>query len=898
MSTRGLDAVFNPGSILIVGASEREGNLGGAVLKQLQVNKFPGTLLTINQKPYKSVFGVPCYAKFGLVKQPVDLAILCTPLPGVSKAIKHLDKMGVKAAIILSSSAGQRQLKETQAEVKNIRKLMIKKHNIRLFGPDSIGVIVPQAKLNASYMHADMTAGPTAYIGQSSMLGAAMLEWARSEKIGFSHFLTLPGETDVEINDVVDYLGNDNKVKTLLIQLNNIQHPRKLLRAIRAVSRKKVVLVMKNNRFPQGQLIPESIPVGIRSKDQVHEAALRRSGVLRVDSTDEFFDAVQTLTKMKPLRGKRLAIVANGEGTATLALDRLLHDGGNPAVLSETTEKELKKLMPRGWSVSNPIDLYVDADASLYQKVLHILEQDRAVDAVLVLHAPSLIGQGVRTAEVLVEHARSSRKNILASWMGGAQAEQAIDVLHHGGVATYQTPDKAAKAFMHMVRHKLNQEVLMQTPAALIKLSPGGQQRANALIGQVWGQGRDYLTTLEARNVFDAYGIKMVKTEFAIDVDQLALKAQEVGYPIALKIVHQEYCHPFAYGKHSNDRWRGVATNVQNEGQLRVKGRQLFDQVCEKYPLSKVLGYSVQTMRRAVDLQQFSVGITRDSEYGPLILFGGGGGRTDIMVDRQLALPPLNSALAITLMKKSHAYYVLKEKSLQFDEDVRQLGKVLVSLSHMVIDLPYIKGCEANLLLHPDDGLITLGVAINLAEPQRMTIRPYPVGLEETVMLRKSKSEVLLRPIQGEDEPLLADFYKALSPESLRYRFFSSRTTFVHKDLAQFAQIDYDREMAFVAISESSKGTRLLGVVRIYTDADDIETEFSVIAADDLKGEGLGQLLMQKILDYARDRGIETMTGTVLPNNKPMLRLAERLGFSSKFNRQDNLMYLNLVLGK
>jgi acetyltransferase len=528
--------------------------------------------------------------------------------------------------------------------------------------------------------------------------------------------------------------------------------------------------------------------------------------------------------------------------------------------------------------------------------VLAILESDSDVDAVLVLHAPSLIDQGVETAQALVEHARSSRKNLLASWMGGSHADNAIDVLQHGGIPTFLTPDKAVKAFMHMVHHKLNQQVLMQTPAALISLLPSAQQSAKDLIERVWGQGREYLSSSEARHVLLANKIPTVDTEFAIDVDQLVIKAKAVGYPVALKIVHQEYCHPFAYGRHSNDRWRGVSTDVENEAHLRTRAKALFDQVCKRYPLSKVLGYSVQGMHRVLDLQQFSVGITRDAEYGALIVFGGGGGRADIMLDRQISLPPLNSALAVTLMKKSHAYYVLKEKSLNFDGDIMLLSKVLVSLSHMVVDLPHIKGCEANILRHPQDALITLGVAIDLAEPQRLTILPYPVGLEETRQLRLSNTEITLRPIQGEDEPMLARFYESLSPESLRYRFFSSRTLFQHEELARFSQIDYDREMVFVAIGHVGGEYEILGITNIYTDANDIEAEFSVIAADNLKGEGLGGLLMDKVIAYAKGREIQTMVGTVLPDNEPMLKLAKRLGFSATLNRRDNLVELCLPL--
>lgn len=873
MGTRWLERFFEPSKIAVIGASERPSSMGGAVIQNLKSAAFKGSIYAVNIRRYKSVHGVPCISKIGRLPQDVDLAIICTPAHTIEKIIKQLGRHGIRAVIILTGGISRKRAERFRPSNDPIR-VLAREHDVRIMGPDCLGVLVPELKLNASYSHINAMPGKVAYLGQSGTLASALLDWAYTRGIGFSHFMTIGDSADVTMPDVVDYLSTQRNVKAIMLHLEQVSNAQSFVRAVRNASRSKLVLAIKSGRFPQSQSPIDPVPPGLRHRDMIYESILLRAGVLRVDSTEELFESVESLTRMKPLKGERLAIVANGIGGAILAVDRLIHEGGQLAKLSKETIEKLSDVLPPYWSQSNPVDITPEASPAIYKKVLEIVEADANVDAILVLFSPNSVATSQDVANVVVNHSKFFQKNLLTSWMGGASAERSRHLFDDAGIPTYDTPDRAIKAFMHMVRHQRNQELLRETPSSFLDDLSIDRVKCREIIDSARQDNRNYLTAEEIYFIIKAYGFKAVETQFL--PEQFKVDGVKIRFPAALKIIHQQYCHPFAYGDNPRDRWRGVITQIRDHEELAVAAKELRSQIRKRFTTtSKVHGFSVQQMRSGEVSTQFSMGITRDETFGPVIIFGGGGATANIMADRAVQFPPLNDVLAKQLMGKTHIYRVLKERSRHFERDVAQLSQMLIRLSQMTVDLPHIKGCELNVILHPVEGAKVLGMAADIGDAHQLCIRPYPAEHEASYVARSGK-ELLLRPIRGEDEPQLKVFHESLSSETLRYRFFTSRRSFRHRELAQFAQIDYQQEMAFVA--EDREG-QIMGEVRTWTDADKIQAEFSVLVSDQAQGLGLGYALMSKMIEYCTSRGTMEMMGTVLADNKPMLKLAEKLGF-------------------
>lgn len=872
MGTRWLERFFEPSKIAVIGASERDSSMGGAVIKNLKASAFKGSIYAVNVKRYKSVHGVPCISKIGRLPKDVDLAIICTPAYTIEKIIKQLARHEIRAVMILTGGISRKRAERYRPSTDPIRQLA-KEHDIRIMGPDCLGLLVPDFKLNASYSHISALPGKVAYLGQSGTLASSLLDWAYSRTIGFSHFMTIGQTADVSMPDVIDYLSTQRQVKAIMLHLEHVTDAPSFVRAVRNASRSKLVLAIKSSRFPQSQSPVDMVPSGLRHRDMIYETILLRAGVLRVDSTEELFESVESLTRMKPLKGERLAIVANGIGGAILAVDRLVHEGGLLAKLSQDTIDKLSEVLPGYWSQSNPVDITPEAGPQIYKQVLQIVEADAGVDGILVLFSPNSVVSSTEVANVVVNHSKFNQKNLLTSWMGGETVERTRYIFDEAGIPTYDTPDRAIKAFMHMAKHQRNQELLRETPSSLMQDLSINREFVRLMAQRAISEDRWYFTASESFEMLKAYGMKVVDTQFLpkdIMGSQLKFK-----YPLALKIIHQQYCHPFAYGDNPRDRWRGVITGIKSEEELQVAATELNSQIRKRFTNSQVHGFSVQPMRKPEELTQFSMGITRDSHFGPVVLFGGGGAMANIMADRAVQFPPLNDVLAKQLMSRTHIYRVLKERSVHFERDVAQLSQMLIRLSQMAIDIPNIKGCELNVILHPVEGAKVMGVATDLDKKHTLCIQPYPAELEQRLTF-KGGIELFVRPIRGEDEPELKLFHENLSSESLRYRFFNTRRHFRHRELAQFAQIDYQQEMAFVA--EDASG-RILGVVGTWTDADGVQAEFSVLISDNLQGVGLGSGLMNKMIEYCKNKGTLEMKGSVLSSNTPMLKMAKKLGF-------------------
>lgn len=884
MGTRSLELFFRPKTIAVIGASDKPNSLGGVVVRNLLNSEFSGTIYPINTRGYDQVCGIPALTRISQLTEIPDLAIICTPPETLPKVLKQLHAKGIGAALLLSTGLERSRSWQYRPESDRLNQI-IDQTRIRVLGPDCLGLVVPWRKMNASVLHVPVRMGNIAYIGQSGTLASGVLDWAYSRNVGFSHVVTLGRHRDVTLPDLIDFIVQEPHVQTLLIQIEDIDSGKALVRSLRVASRHKLVLAVKSNRYNDNPLNRIPPPRGILSRDILIDEVLARAGVLRVSATDEMFDCVDALRRQRADFGPRLALVANGRGPAVMAMDRLIQDGGTMATLSESTRTHLRGLLPDYVKTDNPLLLSPDVQPQQLASIASTLLADNQVDALLVIYIPGVGTNPLAAATALAKVAKSSSKSVLTSWVGEYSVETARELFDENGVPTFDTPDNAIKSYMYMVRHQLTQDLLRETPESLeIPISSGYMDVDKEILEN--HRPGDYLLPNYAWKLLKAYGFPFADNRYRATLGDLLEAAPEVQEPWVLRVHHRDYLYPFAYGSNPRERVRSVARDIRALEDLVPAAEKLETVIAERFPNSPVLGYTVQTMHRALDNLQFSFGIGRDPEIGPYLFFGGGGTTADTLVDRQVALPPLNANLAEKLIKRSHFFEVLEERSDNLPRELLTLERWLVALSHIAMNHPWLSGLEVNAIRQKVGRYIAIGIAGEVGHPVKSAISPYPKELEVQYAGR-SGEQYTIRPIKGEDEPLLKVFYRGLSAESLRLRFFGARNHFNHAELARFSQIDYDREMAFVALD--AQGV-LKGVVRAWIDADDVSAEYSVIIDDGCRGEGLGRYLMEYLIDYLTKRGILQVFGTVLQQNKPMLNLNKRLGFSLHYDHEEGVV--------
>lgn len=885
MGTRALEQIFTPSSIAVIGASDKSGSLGGAVLRNILEAGFEGGVHPVNARGYKSIYGLKAYSKISQLPSSIDLAIICTPAETVDKIISSLARVGIPAAVIMTG--GTARVRSWRFTPSKSRLVAVQEQtHVRILGPDCLGVVNPNHKLNASNLHIPVKPGHVAYLGQSGAIANAITDWAIARNIGFSHVLTLGQGQDIKLADAVDYLALDKAAKTLLVHLDDFNEGRILLRSLRAASRNKLVIAVKSNRFSASPLGDDIKTPGIINRDALIDHALQRAGVLRVGATDELFDCIDTIQQKKQLKGDRLAIISNSRGGAILAIDRLLHDNGKLAQLSSNTEQEMRKVLPDYSATSNPVLLNPELKAELLKKVAALLLKDSGVDAVLVVYTPGLGTHPESNAQALTQLISETNKTLFCSWMGDQSVHSARSLLDKHSVPNFDTPDNAIKAFMYMVSHMRTQALMRETPESIETLAGYSEHISKQL------PINDVIEPQLAWELLKNYGFATVSSHFTKNADSLSMISDGIQPPWVVKVHHREYLKPFAYGGNARQRWRSVALNIGSKKQLGAEVLRLNSELSDHFPTSPVLGYSIQTMHRALDNLQISLGIGRDKEVGPFVFFGGGGSTADILTDRQVAIPPLNNVLARQLIERSHASQVMRERSDDYAQEITILSRWLVAISQLSSQYPSISGLELNAIRANDGDFLVLGVAGQTGSRVTPTFKAYPVELEQSI--RNHRNQLFrIRPIKAEDERFLADFYRNLSPDTLRFRFFNSRQHFDHNELARFSQIDYDREMEFVAFN----GKVLAGVVRSWIDPDSITAEFSVLVGDDQIGHQLGFILMQKMIDYlAHQRKVLQLVGSVLSNNHPMLKLARRLGFIERDNIKEGFVEIVLNL--
>lgn len=897
MSVCNLEFLFRPGSVAVFGASSESRQVGSLIMRNLLAGSFNGPVMPVNPD-LDSVAGVLAYRDAASLPVTPDLAVICTPARSVPALVEELGARGTRAVAIVTAGL-DRELNGDGERLDHAVLRIARRHSMRILGPNCLGLMSSEIGLNASFAHIGALPGKIAFVSQSGALGTTVLDWARSKRIGFSHFLSLGDTLDIDFGDALDYLACDNETKAILLYIESIRNRRGFMSAARAAARTKPVVVIKAGHGVEGQRAAASHTGALAGADSVYDAAISRAGMLRVYDFSELFSAVETLARSpEPLAGDRLVVMTNGGGPGVMAVDRLVSLGGRLAELSPETLARLDALLPATWSRGNPVDIIGDAGGERYAAVLEVLLQADEGDAVLVMHAPTGVSSSLEAAEAVLEtvqrRPKRGRKYVLTNWLGERDAAPSRERFSAADMPSYRTPESAAVAFMHLVRYRRNQELLMETPpSAPVEFQPR-VDAARRVVGRALAAGHSMLTEAESRAVLDAFGVPTVETHVVADLAGAERVAARMGYPVALKIVSHDISHRSDIG--------GVVLDLGDAVALHTAGEAMLARVREAYPEASVEGFSVQCMARRHHVRELNVGATCDPIFGPVILFGEGGTAVELIGDRAVALPPLNMSLARELISRTRISRLLGGYREQPAADLDAVCLTLMQVSQMMIDIPEIVELDINPLFAGPDGVLAVDACICVetlvaGSAERLAIRPYPKELEERIVLRSGQT-VLLRPIRPEDEDAHFDFLARLSIEDIYSRFFgvgSSRMS--HREMARLTQIDYDREMAFIAIMNDAGGkSQTIGVVRTLTDPDNQSAEYAIITRTDLKGQGLGRMLMEKMIDYCRARGTAEIVGQVLPVNQPMLNMTRKLGFQAHHNVEDGIVNVRLAL--
>jgi len=895
MSIRNLQFLFEPTSVAVIGASTRPKSIGNLVMRNLLAGGFQGPVMPVNPK-HASVAGVFAYKNVADLPTTPDLAVLCTPPETIPGALEELCENGTRAAIVLTAGLGDVQSEDGVNVSEKLLEISLK-HGIRILGPNCLGLLVPGIGLNASFAHRPALPGKIAFVSQSGALCTAVLDWASPRGIGFSHFISMGDMADADFGDVLDYLGSDPGTNAILLYIESIRGNRNFMSAARAAARNKPVLAIKAGRHEAGAKAAASHTGAMAGADFVYDAAFRRAGMLRVYDFEELFAAVETLSRGRRATGERLAILTNGGGLGVLAVDNLVEQGGVLAALSEETIGKLDAVLPATWSHANPVDIIGDAPGQRYIDALRILFEAPEVDAVLCMHCPVAVVPATEVAESVIGIGKEFPKASLTTcFVGEEAAAPARQLFSQANIPAFDTPLKAVQAFMHTVHYRRNQELLMETPPSMPSNFKPAKDAARLIIENALALGHDIMSEPEAKAVLAAYGVPTVETHIAKSPAAARAKAETMGFPVALKIISPEITHKSDVG--------GVVLDLETPEEVEKAGHDMLERVRKTFGDIEISGFSVQTMARRPGAFELIIGVANDPIFGPIILFGEGGTAVEIISDRAVALPPLNMALAKDLISLTRVYKLLQGYRDRPAADLDAICLALNQVAQLIIDVPEVEELDINPLFVDSKGVLALDARIKVAPAtsvgsRRMAIRPYPAE-QESAFTMKTGRDVLIRPIRPEDEPNHHVFISKLTPEDIRFRFFGLVKGLPHSQMARLTQIDYDRDMAFIAIGQDDKNEdETLGVVRIAATRDNAIAEFSIVVRSDQKSTGLAQELMRKMIAYCKGRQTKALVGQVLSENSRMIRFVKSLGFKITGHPEKGVVEvtLNLLAG-
>ena len=874
MTVRNLEYAVHPQSVAVIGASVRKGSVGRVVIGNIVDGGFQGDVWPVNPK-YTKVAGRRCFSRIEDIPSVPDLAVIVTPPASVPDLIRELGEKGTRAAVVITAGI-------TQAN--GLRQAMLdaaKPFLLRIIGPNTMGLILPPVKLNASFAHMGPNPGCIAMLSQSGAIATSLIDWAAENGVGFSQIVSLGDMADVDVADYLDMLAGDAKTRAIVMYLESIPHPRKFMSAARAAARLKPVIAIKPGRHAAAAKAAATHTGALSGVDRVVDAAFRRAGILRVQGLDELFDATETIARFPPLERTRAGIVTNGGGAGVLAVDRLMDYQGELAELSAETIELLDKSLPANWSRANPVDIIGDASPKRYKTAVNAVANDPGTDVVVVLNCPTGLASPESAARAVASLAQSGRiagKPVLTCWLGAHAAREGRRVLVEAGVASYETPEDVATAVSYLDQWSRAQKALMRVPASRGEDVVGDRDKVLAIFRQAAREGRRMLTEPEAKAVIAAYGLTVPETlvaQSAQAVEKAAARLLKASDKVVVKLLSKTLTHKSDLG--------GVVLDIETAHAARDAATAIEQQVRKLSPNADIEGYTVQPMIARKQAEELILGVSRDPAFGPVILFGSGGVAVEVAGDTAIALPPLDDVLAVDLIDRTRVGRLLAGYRDRKPADLRAISLALNGLSQMTVDFPCIVSIDINPLLADSEGAIALDARIEI-EPQNvervgpnpeLAIRPYPSGWERDVELGNKVFH--LRPIKPADVSLYPPFLAKLSPDDIRLRFLAPRRSFPDRMLLRLTQLDYDRDMAFVALDKACGA--LAGIGRLSADPDHEIAEYALLVRTDLQGRGLGWTLLSLLIDYAKADGLKRIEGIILAENSKMLTMCREFGF-------------------
>jgi acetyltransferase len=882
MVTLNLDKIFNPKSVAIIGASDVDGSVGYAIVKNFTQLGYAGKVYLVNiRKP--EILGVKTYQTIGQIPEPVDLALIATPAKTVPDVVEECGRAGVKGVIIVSAG-----FKETGAEGKALEDKILeikKKYDLRIIGPNCIGIIRPRINLNATFVDKMPKPGKVAFISQSGALGSAILDWAIHDNIGFSNFVSVGSMIDVDFGDLIDYFGTDPKTKSILMYVEGITEARKFMSAARHFARTKPIIVVKAGRFSESAKAAASHTGSLSGEDAIYDAAFKRAGIVRVEEIEDLFNATEVLGTQPLPSGPKLALITNAGGPGVMATDALIAKRGKLAQLSKKTMDTLNSVLPPFWSKGNPIDIIGDAKADRYKAAVEACLNDENIDGILIIFTHQALSEPVETAKAIVELVKSKayqNKTILTSFMGYGAVEEANSIFNANNIPTYSTPEDAVKTYMYMYQYQRNLELIYETPEELPVDAAPPRQPIMAILRNAALEGRELLTEEESKRLLKYYNFPVVNTAVATTADEAVAFARQMGYPVVLKILSPQIAHKTEAG--------GVILDIHSDMEVR----QAFDMIVQRAKAydatAQIIGVTVQPMiaRKGYEV---IIGGKTDPLFGPVILFGMGGVGVELFKDYAIGLPPLNTTLARRIMEETKVYQLLKGYRNEPPANLKLLEEIMLLFSQLLVDFPQIKEIDINPLLINEKEASILDVRIvvdkgrvfrKFERHEHLVISPYPKKYE-TLWTLKNGQEVLLRPIKPEDEPLWLEMFQSFSEESIRYRFFQLLRDTPHEVRVRYCNIDYDREVAIVAELNEEGHRKILGVCRLNIEPNGKSGEIAFIIGDKWQGLGLGTKMVDYVLEIANEMGVETVYAIMLSDNQRALDLTKKMGFKLEY---------------
>jgi acetyltransferase len=892
MSQHHLKPLFAPKSVAVFGASDRVDSVGQVVFQNMLQSGYQGKLYAINPK-HNKVQGHKAYASITKIAEPVELVVIATPAEAVPDIIEACGLNKVKVAIIISAGFG-----EAGATGKLLEQTVLKKarhYGIRLIGPNCLGVMCPDIGLNATFNKGNAIAGNIAFISQSGALCTAILDWANANDVGFSNVVSMGASVDVDFGEILDYLISDTKTRSILMYIEGIHDARGFMSSIRAAARIKPVILVKVGRHPAASKAAISHTSAIVGSDDAFDAAVRRAGVVRVQTITQLFSAAKALSCGFDPTGSRLAIVTNGGGPGVMATDYAIDLGLEIAALSETTIHTLNLALPPTWSHGNPIDIIGDAQVDRYECAVKACLEDPNVDGVLTILTPQAMTKPLEIANAMIALSHQYKKPLLASWMGEAQVSESRAAFNRTKMPSFRNPESAVDVFSFLSAYHKNQKLLMQMPGPISHQLAPDIESARMIIEGALQERRKILGEMESKALLSAFHIPVAPTMVARSPNEALLIAQQLGFPVAMKINSPDITHKSDVG--------GVVLNLANAQDIRAAYHAIIENVKNKRPNATVNGISIQPMIVKPNGRELMIGVTNDPVFGPIITFGAGGTTVEIIADRSVALPPLNKFLVKDLINHTHVAKMLGAFRNMPPVNMEALESVMLRVSEMVCELPMLMDMDINPLILDENGALAADARImvevrppNADRYAHMAIYPYPTHLVTHWQLADG-TDVVIRPIRPEDVWLVQDFVKNLSEEARYFRFMKSVEQLSETLLVRFTQIDYSREMALIAVRNENDKEIELGVTRYAINPDGESCEFALVVADSMRGTGLGHKLMTALMDIARTKGLSRIEGEVLKNNASMLKLMKRLGFTATINPDDSSIknvYLDL----